>query len=309
MDKEYRRNHYIPEYYLRNFTNSRNHFFVFDKKAKWNKILYKSPSSICFEWDRNTFFFNDGTIYKGLEKETYGYFDNEHSATFRLLDESGFDEFPWNLKTVGDLELFVPLTYWRSPISDAKFKKSISKSDFIDQTKLVMQNSEGKAVDWTDDFRKKFLSDKNIGKSLRPIIAFSSFGKPHKMNDELEWRIIYRNDDKTNLTSDNPIIFGEEPKSFEDFRGSVIFPATRNKSLIRINEETSFQFCHEAFLQQIQICHQAERYVISSDKDYLLEIVNEWKVFKKLGIIGSVKSWLFEKYKAISHKVQQEIAN
>ena len=160
-----------------------------------------------------------------------------------------------------------------------------------------MKNSEDAIIDWTNELKKKFLSDKNIRKSLRPILAYSSFGRLHEINDKLEWRIIYRNDNKPNLTSDNPIIFREDPKSFEDFRGSVIFPATRDKSLIRINEETSFEFCHEAFLQQIQICHQAERYVISSDKDYLLEIVKEWKVFQELGIIGNVKSWLFGKYK------------
>ena len=235
MDREYRKNHYIPEYYLRKVTTSNNHFYVFDKKAKWNEILYKSPRNICFEWDRNTLFFDEGIIDKYLEKETYGYFDNKHAITFNLLNESKFDKFPWNSRTVGDLEFFVPLTYWRSPISDSEFNQSIKKKGFLEKMNLKMRNSKGKVVKWDDEFKANFLSDKNIRKGLRPILALSSFGKPHKINDTLEWRIIYKNDNKPNLTSDNPIIFRENPKSFEDFRGSVIFPATQNKTMIRLN--------------------------------------------------------------------------
>lgn len=297
MSNEYRKNHYIPEFYLKNFTDSDNHFFVFDKEAKWNKIILKSPSNICFEQDRNTFFFDEGEVHKGLEMKTYGYFDNLHSETFRLLAKANFDEFPWNMRTIVDLEAFVPLTYWRSPISDKDFIEHLEKTQFIEELRLRMKNSRGEIVEWSENFKQKFISDKNIRKALRPLLAYSSFGKPHKINDRLEWRIIYNKKNKVNITSDNPIIFREEPQSFGDFRSPVIFPATLNKTLIRINEASELNHCHELFLQDILIFHQAKRYVICSDKDYLQEIANEHKVFEKMGTIRMVKKWLFEKYK------------
>jgi Protein of unknown function (DUF4238) len=299
MNKEYRKNHYIPVFYLKNFTNDKNHFFVFDKKSKWksNEITLRSPNNICFEWDRNTLFLGD-KAYTNLEKKTYGYFDNLHAETFKLLVESEYDRFPWSLRTVGDLEFFIPLLYWRSPTSDSDFTFKASNHDFIEQLRLKGINRSDKSEAKFDaEFRQQFANDININKAIRPLMAYSTFGKPHKIYDKLEWRIIYGKNKGVNLTSDNPIIFQKQPQMFDDFRSSLILPVSSNKSLIRVNEKVSFNYCHESFLQDILIFHQAKRYVISSDKEYLQNIAKEYKVFEKLGTINLFRDYAFEYYK------------
>lgn len=295
MSNEYQRNHYIPEYYLRNFTNVDNFFYVYDKKAKYKNVLRKSPKNICFEWDRYTMYFNNEP-YKELEKNTYGYFDNKHSKIFKLLSQARQKGFDWNMEAIETVEMFVPLTYWRSPISDKELLERIKDTNFIKETGLIMSDENGTNIEWTDDFTKTFLDDENIRKAIRPTLAYASLREPLRKTKHLEWRILF-NTKKPNLTSDNPIIFREKPKSKEDFRDVIILPISNDTILTRIDERIEQTNLHEAFLQDIMIFHQAESYVICSDKNYLEDIAKEYRVFQKLGLINNVKDWLFQKYK------------
>jgi hypothetical protein len=100
-------------------------------------------------------------------------------------------------------------------------------------------------------------------------------------------------DIKSNLTSDNPIIFKDLPKDFVDFRSSLILPLSINRTLIRMNEKRKTINRHLKFFQDIATVHNAHRYVMCSDKNYLKYVIQEYKVHEKLGLLIFNKDWLF----------------
>jgi uncharacterized protein DUF4238 len=296
---EYRKNHYIPEFYLQHFTNIKNHFYVFDKLNPHvnSNFYYKSPSQICFEMDRNTLFNKTRDRNDTLERVIYNHFDGLHQETIKQLVESDKDEFRWTEKNMTDICLFIPLLFWRSPVSDNILDLKIQKAKSLkDISSLVMSYSKSGEIIEDKSFHREVLDDKNMRKAIRHILAISTYSKPKEIYDNLEWRVIYQNNDNSNLTSDNPIIFREFPIDNEDFRSSHIIPLSRNKALVRINIKYDKQFVHLPYLQDLAIIHQAHRYVICADEDHLKDMLKEYEVHKKHGQLKYLIKDLFECY-------------
>jgi len=293
---EYRRNHFIPEGYLKNFTDENGKIYVLDKQAKYRSsaIRHVSPKQICYEWDRYVMKF-DADTYKGLEYGVYRHFDQKHSKTLKLLQDPNFDWINCPTDTIENLEVLIPMLYWRSPVSDKEFDLKITESKRIEDFGVVA-TVEGQNEPVIDpDFHKKFLSDENIHKALRPIMAFASFGKSHPVHDQLEWRVSERVAKGSYLASDNPILFYDKPKDYGDFRGEVILPIGNNRTLVRINENNSLD-SHHVFFQDMLIFHQAQRYVLCSDKWYLDEVRKGYANFLKTQYKNQLRSLVFDVY-------------
>jgi len=299
MGNDYRRNHYIPVFYLKNFINSDSHFWVYDKEAprKKNQFLYKSPKTICFEWDRNTCFFENREPYKGLEKETYGMFDNTHGKIFDDLSKSEFGKPPWNQQIIEELNFFVPLLYWRSPISDEHFLSLLEETDIIDKVGLRAVDENKKPLELDDAFKEEFKNDKNIQKILRPTIAISIADQISSMDNDMEWRIIYASKKAPIITCDNPIIFEKRLNDFNDFNSRLVLPLGNDKILIRINANDKAEKPHNHQFQDVLIFHQAKRYVISSDRAYLERVLQAYLESKKHGFFDIFKKDIFGTYK------------
>jgi hypothetical protein len=295
MISEYRRNHFVPEGYLTNFTNTEGKFYVFDKKAEYssNQIRYVSPKQVCFEWDRYVLNYGDNKIYKGLESEVYSYFDGKFSKTLKLLQSEDFDWITCPKDTIGNLELMIPLFYWRSPISNKLFNDRLKKYDNLEDFGLIPTIDSKPIVD--KEFHKTVLSDKNAQKAIIPILALASFGNPHPINDLLEWRVIYRDVSGAQLTSDNPIIFYNNPKEPEDFRSELILPVGNSTSLLRINENLPKNY-HLLVYQDMLIFEQAKQYVICSNRWYLEEIIKYYQNYQNSQYAGQLKKLIFNTY-------------
>jgi|GEM_PF-2845730 len=298
MGNDYRRNHYIPVFYLKNFINPDNHFWVYDKQAprKKNQFLYKSPKTICFEWDRNTFFFKNREPYKGLEKETYGMFDNIHGKIFDILSKSELGKPRWNEQIVGELDFFIPLLYWRSPISDEDFLSLLEETDILDKVGLRAVGENRKPLELDDAFKEEFKNDKNIQKVLRPTIAISIADKISSIDSDMRWRIIYHFKEPL-ITSDNPIIFENNLKHFDNFYSRIMLPLSNDKTLIRINANDRTANLHNRYAQDILTFHQAKRYVICSDRAFLEKVSNAYLEAKKHGFFDLFKKDIFGAYK------------
>ena len=297
VDKGHRKNHYVPIGYLKHFTNSNGKFYVFDKKAKYksSEIQEKAPSQICYENDRYILKFQTGEEFTILETKTYGFFDSRHAKAFQLLNDWDYKSDIWSMEVVGSLEEFVPIQYWRSPASDDEFTKKLKNAQRLEEFGLYLSKGKDSPPSTDLELHKMILKEQNVPQVIRPILAMSTFGKSHAINDRLEWRVIEHNTGKPNLTSDNPILFKKHPKMPEDFRSSVVIPIGNTKTLVRINEELGNLYHHQVWQDMIQI-YQADRYVISSDKEYLKDCVREYRSLNLYSKIDEFKRKVFDIY-------------
>jgi hypothetical protein len=278
IDKGHRKNHFVPIGYLKHFANGKGKIYAFDKKAKYksNEILETTPSQICYEYNRYLIKFPKGEEFTMLETGIYAYFDSRHAKAFQLLNDWDNTSDVWSMDLVCSLEEFVPIQYWRSPASDAEFGDKLKNSVSIEEFGLTIHKGKIAPASTDSELHKMILMEQNMTQILRPILAMSTFGKSHPINDRLEWRVIEQNTGKPNLTSDNPVIFAKHPEEPEDFRSCVVIPIGIKKTLVRINEELNDNYHHQVWQDMIQI-HQADRYVLSSDKDYLTACIRDYR--------------------------------
>lgn len=293
MGKEYSKNHFVPEYYLKHFTGSDNHFYVFDKQN--DRIVRKSPNQVCYEWDRNTLYKPDGSRETLLESKTYNHFDNKHAKAFDTLSNAkSIDKSTWTIELLSSLELFVPLLYWRSPLSDVEMKKKLSKVELADDFGLeIIDKNTGKKISDVD-VHNKIMSDPNMQKAIRPRLAFNTIERANPVGDDLEWRVFYR-EKGCFLTSDNPIIFNDQPNKAEEFRTSIILPISSSRSLLRIDEGCPDSY-HLPLVQDIAMVDQAIRFVICSDKSYLETVLDCYDKYKESDVYGKLPKDLFKGY-------------
>ena len=298
IDKGHRKNHYVPVWYLKHFTNKEGKIYAFDKKAKYKskEILEKTPNQICYEYNRYLLTFPKGEEITVLETNTYGDFDSRHAKAFTILNEWDFKNNIWSMEVVSSLEEFVPLQYWRSPASDSEFELKFKNAKRLEEFGLSLYKGKSKQPSTDLNLHKLILSERNMPKSLRPALAMSSFGKPHPINDKLEWRILDQKSEKSNLTSDNPIIFEKHPKEAEDYRSSVIIPISKTRTLVRINKELGNLIHYKIWQDMIQI-YQAHRYVLSSDKEYLANCIKEYRNKNFESKIDILRRQIFDIYK------------
>ncbi|ADR20426.1 hypothetical protein MATR_19540 [Marivirga tractuosa] len=298
IDKGHRKNHYVPVWYLKHFTNKEGLIYVFDKQARYRskEILQKTPNQICYEYNRYLMKFPKGEEITVLETNTYGHFDTRHAKTFHLLNECDLKSNIWSMEVVSSLEEFVPLQYWRSPASDAEFQIKLENAKRLEEFGLSVYKGNSNQPSTDLELHKLILSESNMPQTLRPALAMSSFGKSHPINDKLEWRLIDQNTQKPNLTSDNPIIFENHPKVVEDYRSCAIIPIGKTRTIIRINKELG-HFHHNIVWQDMIQIYQAHRYVLSSDKEYLTNCIKEYRNRKYESKIDMLRRYVFDIYK------------
>lgn len=301
MSNSYRRNHFIPKFYLKNFTFDGSHLYVLDKETIGTNRLSvkeKSPKQICYERDRYTLFNKEGKHSPVLEESCYGLYDRTHSATIEYLTSIDFSKLAWSVETQANLHMFLRLLFLRSPISDDLFRTILESMKSMEELGIGLWNSI--ANEWVTDseMHRKVFEDANMRKALRPLLAHHSImaTKPSSKHDDLEWRIVRRETKQgKNLAGDTPIIFKSVPNSMDEFRGALVIPISSERSLIRIREDYDGYY-HKELLQDLTILHQSKRFVVSSDEDYLHFVLNKYLEIQKSESSGSLTDFIFDRY-------------
>lgn len=288
-----RRHHFIPKYYLNNFTNNDNKFFVFDKKYP-NKIVSRSPKQVCYENHRNSLFGKSNIPDPYLEEKVYGSLDNKHAKVFYEYCNEVFDLKYWSEERAKVLEFFVPLLFWRNPTNDELFDEIInSMSSLHDLDLTISSEVDGNEID-DQEFHKEILSNPDFKKVARVNYAVTTFRHNIHKYKELEWRVYDCLGFGGFVTSDNPLLFRCKMEEIADLRGDVIFPISPTRSFLRIDEKRKNTFPVPA-IQNFHLIHSAQRFVISPDKDYLELLISEYSRFLKAGKLDDLLKnlWLF----------------
>ncbi len=280
------RHHFIPQFYLENFVNPDNHFFVFDKQNP-KKILRRSPKQVCYETDRNSFFGKSNIPIPYLEEKSYRYFDNFHAPIFKNLCNNEVDHNYWSVQNVQILEFFIPFLFWRNPLNDNLFEDFIQKLNKLEELNLVIYNGITNEVIDDDKFHKEILGNSDFKKAARINTAIETFNHKIQRFKDLEWRVYDYAGFGNFVTSDNPILFKNPIKELSDLRGDVILPISPNRSFMRLDEKKDNTF-PISVIQNFHLIHSANRFVISQNKEYLELLLIEYNRFLSNGNLNEV---------------------
>jgi uncharacterized protein DUF4238 len=258
MEKS-RRHHFIPEFFIKGFTNSNDELYFYKKKEN---IIMKgtySPSQILFEWNRNTININGHD--DGIIEELYGKLDSICAPVIKKLRTESTSEKILSTKIVGLLYYFIINLLWRIPAQDFAFEKI--ENDVKSKIARLIIPSRFK----NDSFK---LDQKQLESNLF----------------EFKKELI--------ILSDNPIVCKDLLINPSDlFTSQFYFPisakqiyCTLNNKIPNINRETVLM------LNAIMI-EQALNYVCSPNKKILETSISYYHKIKTEGLIGTAKEEIF----------------
>lgn len=262
------RHHYLPEVYLKGFTDSDGKLAVYDIRNKELKKVRFSPKQVFFEWNRNTFEINsEKTDFLEL---SYRNIDQNVAPTLKKLQRTSSD-VELSTYDIINLIFFQGMTYWRVPSTDLEIINHVKTTDkkelFI---KLINPLTNEEA---NDEIYNRLLKEQLFIESFRIPKAIGDFLKATNKYVLENWKITYPSrHSKLHLIGDNPILTLED--DFDNIlETESIFPLSSSKNLWHLNSVFPESISPETTVMiDKMIFLQSERYVCGPDANYLKTI-------------------------------------
>lgn len=255
--------HYIPEFYLKGFTNTEGLFAIYDcKKGIVNTKMYH-PASHFYEKNRNTVEFK-GSKTNAVE-EAYSKQESRHSKVIQFVQQSNLPPV-LDLDQMTQLQEFMAQMYWRIPATDGLYAEKLSRDPIFTGIFKVVNKATGE-VD--DEYTKEILSSPEVLKAFRWFAQFTSILTSPNSFDFGNWLISYSSRG-LNVCSDNPIIFKTDIEE-NPFDADFICPLSKNHFLIRTLKKIEIlEMPPEIGLQiSMIILKQAKFFCCASEMDFL----------------------------------------
>lgn len=275
MSKNSWRHHYIPEFYLKNFTLDNNKFYVYltqEERYNNNGHLF-SPKQSFYEKNGNTLILKNET-FDFIENEFYRNIDNDVAKIFQNIKESKNGDYGLTNKDYAHLELFVAHLFWRNPLND-KYIIDLFKIKGIKGFGFKFKNKKTKNNVENSDIEKEMNKNGTTYKMLKYFVPLFLYENVLKNNSSLKI-IQFETGNKPSLISDNPIIF-KKAQGIDIYKDDFILPIDSNKILVRGNKFKSHFKNQTIFEIDYLLMKQANKYVSTTDMKYipLLEKMGE----------------------------------
>ena len=280
------RHHYIPQFYLNEFTNDSGSFKIYDVE---NKRFIKNgkefhPESFFFEENANTFLIKETQETNDDLEHWYSKIDNTIAEIFtkiRISGRKGLIDLD-----IAKIEYFIGLLYWRIPINYEKLCELV-KTKQIKELGLVIKNDKGEVQDNTE-IEKKLKTDEidfltKFFKFNYPSIGYYEITMKH-----VEANLITFTNGLPSICSDNPILV-LNPKDFRVYRDEYIFPLNNKLIFFRGNVKPVLQTIKIEI--DILTMKQANKYVSCTDLSYLGMLENVFQ--QKYRTIEKLREYLF----------------
>lgn len=270
-----KRHHYLPQFYLRGFTNIDGEYYIYDKQTE--EIRKTNPLNSFFENNRNSSFIKDEKSV--LLEEMYTHFDTITAPEFEKIRSATVEDFVLEPEILHRVKMFITQMYWRIPENDQEFEKLVDQLTFAEAGFDFKDTKTGKSLA-TKELQDEFKSIDIFRKMYRLFLPLISTRNEYKEGDHDNWRVYFRAN-KMQLTSDNPLIIIE----FVDFgslNGELFFPLTCNKIMVHTKQPKPKELSSMFLLDlDMMIIQQATRFVCCSDKEYLKYLVDNLYSYSK----------------------------
>lgn len=283
------RHHYLPEFYLKGFTNQDGKFKIFDVPRQ---LFIKngkdfSTESYFFEEDGNTIHTDRGT--DDFIENRFSEVDNRVGDLFNKLRNALTDtRFGLTEDDMPALQHFVSVLYWRIPSNYDQIKKLISERE-LHEFGLLIKSRDTNEVVRNEGLENKIRNDPNFFKAIKLILPYITYKTFLDCNTPLHIQTFP--EQLPALCSDNPVIFkNPNPDIYYD---DFIFPLTHTHVFIRGNKINNIDLRHIKIAIDQILLKQAKQYVSCTDMKYV-EALNDLN--KKPGrSLEQLKEFLFSK--------------
>jgi hypothetical protein len=269
-------NHYLSQFYIKNFTNSDNSFFVYDKQKKEVLQGKKYPKSYFFEKRQLTledfidlpnditekFVDNQKNPANGLEN-LLSDFENKWAKSLRNINNLTLPIQQVDLlNDVMDIVSFMSFFYWRLPSNSLKFKEQVANFNYNKANFKINVNKEPISYAMQEHLFSK--NNDTFYKSCYLHFALDFMKKILNEKNAQNINVIEKKEET--LLGDNPIFLERENK--------FIFPISKNRTLICI--EIKNITANYSYYQDLLMLHNAEKYVICNNIEHLQVIVDKY---------------------------------
>jgi hypothetical protein len=295
MNKQSRKHHYLPVFYLKGFTDEKGKLAVYNK-LKDEFIENCEPSSFFFEKDLNNVRI-EGQKTLSLEDEHFMDLDSRAASFLHryLKNEIITDEYE-QAEFRFELAWFIIQLYWRIPNSNKRYKELLEKSGMSTQFFDIKSKTDGSSAppEMLEKLQALILQNDEMGKLFKlayPLTMGTSGELMEVMKKATDYSLT---EEFAVLTGDSPFLSRIRQPSIYNMLGDFLFPAG-SKALILANDAKP-TFVNNLLITNLNIwiIHQSERFVCGHNIDYLKTMVSHYKMFQKHGALDSIQHDTFE---------------
>ncbi|MDF2188698.1 DUF4238 domain-containing protein [Paraflavitalea sp. CAU 1676] len=262
--------HFLPVFYLNQFTDAEGCFYIFDVKRKAFKKGGKKfhPNSHFYEIHSNTT--SDGTATSDFIEKNYTKHDTELAAIFRKVNEADEDSkinlssHEWTY-----LQYYISILHWRLPCYRESLKNRINKADTLKQVGLMLKEiaTDTKIEDHrVEELLNRLKSSDDFSKFYKAMVPGHTYSEIfNKENDFAHIREFPH--ELPRLVSDNPIIY-RNPGKVSIHTDDLIFPLTPKRLLLRNKMSQISLLSTVRLYADIFFLVQANDYVACTDLNY-----------------------------------------
>jgi hypothetical protein len=284
--------HYIPQVYIKGFTNSKGQLYGYNKKT--GRIdPYSSAKSVFYEKNRNTMttvtMNNQPYI---LESVYYKYFDDRFAPAIKYFKDTAMVDILKDKKKFMSLSEFILTLLLRIP----KFDKGLNKvaNEFGSFSNELGDEINDKRI--IDEFK----DDESFIKLQRFYLIDKILEDNRAIPDNVVGEyMILNNSQDVYVLGDYPIIFPVEPPRFDRIMGfNKIFPINKNR-LFYTHYGKNLERLHSMHLDiNAIIIDQSEHYIVGANREIIEASVDRYNYLKDLrpSALFEAKMRLFTKF-------------
>lgn len=256
-----KKHHYIPQFYLKGFTNKSGEYYLFDKEK--NEIRKSKPINSFFENKRNTAFVKNEELV--LLEDMYAYYDGRTAPYIDELRNMTKNNFTLKPDTLAYLKVFIPQLFWRIPENDAVLDLLINNFSFK-ETGFDFIDKDGNSA--TPELQAIMKDIDLFRKMYHLLIPFLTQKEQYRNVDYDNWRVYFRGNNYQ-LIGDCPLII-KDLKDFGSLTKNIIFPICSDKVLIHTSQSIPTNMSSRFILEiDLLTILQAKRYIACADENYL----------------------------------------
>lgn len=261
-----KKHHYIPRFYLRNFTNDEGKFHIYlvkEKRYIQNGKLF-SPETHFFEKHGNTTVFNETTDF--LETDFYSPLDNDIAKLFNKINSSTEERYGLTEADMPNLQFFVAHLFWRNPSNDLLVKEIIRKNG-LSGLGIIIKNKTGNQTLINSKIESDIIANESTYKVIKfwlPIILFKNLIG----NNSPITILSFDPGNKPALICDNPLIL-RNPQNFDVYKDDFILPLGNDKILIRTKKlKPKYENIARVTIDHLLI-KQSNNFIATTDLKYI----------------------------------------
>ncbi len=263
------KHHYLPEFYLKGFTNEAGQFSIYDYEQKRIKKNLFYPSTHFF--DNRNLVDVEGEITDVPEK-LYSAIDERHAPVIKKM-QAQRDVLNPTIEEMLSLQEFVSSIFWRIPHNDAFYLEQYKSNPLFTRNLKIFKSDTGE-VD--ESMTEKIINSAAFIKSIKSAIPLVLMYYNNINNKDLDnWQFCY-NSKGDYITTDNPILFKkEQPSDISD--SEFIFPISKHHLLVRTYRKIKASVMPAPIMSVIQLLLfvQGNIYCCSSERPSLEAIIKE----------------------------------